>query len=86
MNGDPKSANAVTVPAGVFVPLSVFKAQHIEVAVALRSLVDVAMLVGSQGQRAKIHQHEVHGAEQSGVVVKPSFVVGLDPADFLPSE
>lgn len=82
LNGDPKSAAAVTVASGVFVPLSHFKASSVDVNVALRALAEVDLLVGTKDRRPRTYQHDIAGLEQAGVIVKPSHVQGLDPSDF----
>lgn len=82
LNGDPKSAAAVTVASGVFVPLSHFKASSVDVNVALRALAEVDLLVGTKDRRPRTYQHDIAGLEQAGVIVKPAHVQGLDPSDF----
>jgi hypothetical protein len=83
LNGEPRHACAFTVPAGVFVPLAHFKAQQVETSVVLRSLAEAEMLVGTRDGRARTYQHEIGGEPQSGVIVRPAHVAGLDAADFL---
>jgi conjugal transfer pilus assembly protein TraI len=83
MNGDARSAIAVTVASGVFVPLSHFKANSIDVSVALRALVDVDMLVGTKDRRPRTYQHDIGGQEQAGVIVRPAPHRGPQP-DRLP--
>lgn len=85
LNGDPKSATAVTVASGVFVPLSHFKASSVDVNVALRALAEVDLLVGTRDRRPRTYQHDIAGLEQAGVIVKPAHVQGLDPSDFHPA-
>lgn len=82
MNADARTAIAVTVASGVFVPLSHFKASSIDVSVALRALVDVDMLVGTKDRRPRTYQHDIGGQEQAGVIVKPTHIEGLNPTDF----
>ena len=82
LNGDPKSATAVTVASGVFVPLSHFKSRSVDVNVALRALVEVDLLVGTKDRRPRTYQHDIAGLEQAGVIVKPGHIQGLDPSDF----
>lgn len=82
MNADARTAIAVTVASGVFVPLSHFKANSIDVSVALRALVDVDMLVGTNDRRARTYQHDIGGQKQAGVIVKPAHIEGLNPTDF----
>lgn len=82
MNSDARTAIAVTVASGVFVPLSHFKAHSIDVSVALRALVDVDMLVGTKDRRPRTYQHDIGGQEQAGVIVKPAHIEGLNPTDF----
>ncbi len=82
MNADARTAIAVTVASGVFVPLSHFKANSIDVSVALRALVDVDMLVGTKDRRPRTYQHDIGGQEQAGVIVKPTHIEGLNPTDF----
>lgn len=82
MNNDARSAIAVTVASGVFVPVSHFKAHSIDVSVALRALADVDMLVGTKDRRPRTYQHDIGGQEQAGVIVRPAHIEGLDPTDF----
>lgn len=82
MNDDARSAVAVTVASGVFVPLAHFKANGIDVSVALRALADVDMLVGTKDRRPRTYQHDIGGQEQAGVIVRPVHIEGLDPTDF----
>jgi conjugal transfer pilus assembly protein TraI len=82
MNADPRAAVAVTVGAGVFVPLSHFKSCSVDVNVALRALVEVDLLVGTKDRRPRTYQHDIGGQEQAGVIVKPGHIHGLDPSDF----
>ncbi|WP_217704277.1 MobH family relaxase [Piscinibacter koreensis] len=82
MNADPRAAVAVTVGAGVFVPLSHFKSCSVDVNVALRALVEVDLLVGTKDRRPRTYQHDIGGQEQAGVIVKPGHIHGLDLSDF----
>lgn len=82
MNDDARTAIAVTVASGVFVPLSHFKSNSIDVSVVLRALADVDMLVGTKDRRPRTYQHDIAGQEQAGVIVKPAHIEGLDPTDF----
>ena len=86
LNGEAGQATAVTVATGVFVPIEHFKLQKVDVSVALRSLAEVDMLVGTKDRRPRTYQHDMRGQEQAGVIVKPIHVAGLDPADFRTSE
>lgn len=82
LNGDPKNAAAITVSAGVFVPLDHFKRARLDMPVVLRALAETRMAVGSDGPRLRTVQHEIGGQTEFGFVLKPQFVTGLDPADF----
>jgi conjugal transfer pilus assembly protein TraI len=84
MNGDSKAAIAVTVPAGVFVPLEHFKRARVDLPVVLRSLAEAGMAIGRHPSRVDTVRHELGGQFQLGFVLKPEFVRGLDPADFAP--
>ena len=85
MNGHARNAVAITVPAGVFVPLNHFKQAHLDLPVVLRSLGEMSMLCGGSGNRPTTVQHELGGEKVIGFVLKPGFVQGLDPADFADS-
>jgi conjugal transfer pilus assembly protein TraI len=85
MNGDARSAEAITIATGVFVPIDHFKRRHIDLPVALRSLAETGMAVGGSNSRAGTIRHEMGGQQELGVVIRPDFVEGLDPADFAPS-
>ena len=83
LNGDPKEAVVVTVPAGLFVPLECFSRRNIDGQVALRAVSDAGMTVASKSaRRASPVQHEVGGKTELGFVLLPAFVDGFDPADF----
>lgn len=82
MNGDARAAIAVTVPAGVFVPLDHFKRSNVDLPVVLRALAEAGMAVARKASRVDTVQHELAGAPVLGFVLKPQFVRGLDPADF----
>lgn len=84
MNGDSKAAMAVTVPTGVFVPLEHLKQSNVDLPVVLRSLAETGMAVGRTASRADTVQYEFGGRSELGVVLKPEFIRGLDPADFGP--
>ena len=85
LNGDAKAAAAITVAAGVFVPLEHFKRHRLDIPVVLRALGDTSMTVGSNGPRVSTVQHEIGGQTEIGFVLKSQFVCGLDPADFSPA-
>lgn len=82
MNGDAKTAIAVTVPAGVFVPLDHFKRANVDLPVVLRALAEAGMATGRRASRVDTVQHELAGDAVLGFVLKPQFVRGLDPNDF----
>ena len=86
LNGEAGRASAVTVATGVFVPVEHFKVQKVDATVALRSLAEVDMLVGTKDRRPRTYQHDMHGQEQPGVIIRPAHVAGLDPADFRTTE
>ena len=81
LNGDVHEAVAVTVPSGVFVPLSFLRSQRIEVPVVLRELAEAGMAVHCASGRAVAQQHELGGQMELGIVIKPSFVRGLASND-----
>lgn len=83
MNGDARAADAITVSSGVFVPLDHFKRRHVDIPVVLRSLAETGMTVAGSTSRAGTVQHEMRGQSELGFVIKPGFVEGLDPSDFL---
>jgi conjugal transfer pilus assembly protein TraI len=86
LNGDPKEAVVVTVPAGLFVPLNCFSRRNIDGQIALRAVGDAGMTVASKSaRRASPVQHEVDGKTELGFVLLPAFVDGFDPADFTPA-
>ncbi|MBK6789108.1 MAG: TraI domain-containing protein [Betaproteobacteria bacterium] len=85
MNGDSRAADAITVSAGVFVPLEVFKRRHIDIPVALRSLAETGMTATCGTARAGTVQHDMGGKPEHGFVIRADFVEGLDPSDFAPS-
>lgn len=82
MNGSARDAVAITVPSGVFVPLDHFKQARLDLPVVMRSLAEMSMTVGGSASRPNTVQHELAGQEVVGIVLKASFVQGLDPADF----
>jgi conjugal transfer pilus assembly protein TraI len=83
MNGDARAADAMTVSSGVFVPLDHFKRRHIDIPVVLRSLAETGMTIAGRNSRAGTVQHEMRGQSELGCVIKPGFVEGLDPSDFI---
>jgi conjugal transfer pilus assembly protein TraI len=85
MNGDAKAADAIPVPAGVFVPFDHFKRHHVDIPVVLRSLAETGMTASNNAARAHTVQHDMHGQPELGIVIKPAFVEGLDPSRFAPS-
>jgi conjugal transfer pilus assembly protein TraI len=82
MNGDPKHALAVTVPAGVFVPLEHFIRASLDPPVVLRALGELQMAVSGKSGKPNTVQHELAGREVMGFVLLPQFVEGLDPSLF----
>jgi conjugal transfer pilus assembly protein TraI len=86
MNGDARAAHAITVSTGVFVTLDHFKRRHVDIPVLLRSLAETGMTVAGSASRAGTVQHEFRGQSELGVVIKPGFVEGLDPSDFLTAD
>jgi conjugal transfer pilus assembly protein TraI len=84
MNGDSRAADAITVSAGVFVPLEVFKRRHIDIPVVLRSLTETGMAATCGTVRAAPVQHDMGGRQEPGFVIRADFVEGLDPSDFAP--
>lgn len=85
MNGDPRLALAVTVPAGVFLPLDHFRQAGVDPPVALRALAELGMVATTQSGRTETVAHDLGGREHKGLVLRPQFVQGLDPACFLPA-
>lgn len=83
MNGDARAADAITVSSGVFVPLDHFKRRHVDIPVVLRSLAETGMTVAGSTSRAGTVQHEMRGQSELGFVIRPGFVEGLDPSDFV---
>jgi hypothetical protein len=84
MNGDSRTADAVTVSAGVFVPLDVFKRRHIDIPLVLRSLTETGMTAVGGKARSGTVQHDMGGKQEPGFVIRADFVEGLDPSDFAP--
>jgi len=88
LNGEPQRARAITVAAGVFIPLDHFKRARLDLPVVLRGLAELGMTAGSSSSRfseAGTVRHEFGGQQEIGIVLKACFVDGLDPADFAPS-
>jgi conjugal transfer pilus assembly protein TraI len=85
MNGDSRTADAITVSAGVFVPLEVFKRRHVDIPVVLRSLTETGMTAVGGKARSGAVQHDMGGKQEPGFVIRADFVEGLDPSDFAPS-
>lgn len=85
MNGDSRTADAITVSAGVFVPLEVFKRRHVDIPVVLRSLTETGMAAVGGNARSGAVQHDMGGKQELGFVIRADFVEGLDPYDFAPS-
>ena len=85
MNGDSRTADAITVSAGVFVPLEAFKRRRIDIPVVLRSLTETGMTAVGGTARSGTVQHDMGGKPELGFVIRADFVEGLDPSDFAPS-
>ena len=85
MNGDSRTADAITVSAGVFVPLEVFKRRHVDIPAVQRSLTETSMLAQCGNARAGTVQHDMGGKQELGFVIRADFVEGLDPSDFAAS-
>ena len=85
MNGHSRAADAITISAGVFVPLEVFKRRRIDIPVVQRSLTETGMLAQCGNARAGAVQHDMGGKQELGFVIRADFVEGLDPSDFAPS-
>ena len=84
MNGDSRTADAITVSAGVFVPLEVFKRRRIDIPVVQRSLTETGMTaIGGSGRSGTV-QHDMGGKQELGFVIRADFVSGLDPSNFAP--
>jgi conjugal transfer pilus assembly protein TraI len=84
MNGEAKSALAVPVATGIFVALEHFKQPHLDVPTVLRSLAEAGLAVSHDPRCADTVEHEIGGRSVPGIVVRPAFVRGLDPAAFAP--
>ena len=82
LNHGVNESSAIKVSTGLFIPLDHFKRAQIDVSVVLRSLAEAEMTVGPNAARATTTHHDVAGQPVAGVVLKPQFVEGLDPADF----
>jgi len=82
MNGDPKQALAVTVPSGVFVPLEHFRKANVDLQVVLRALGELDMSVSDRSRKPQTVRHDMAGQQALGLVLRPRFVEGLDPALF----
>ena len=85
MKGDSHVADAITVSAGVFVPLEVFKRRHIDIPVVQRSLTETGMTAVGGNARSCTVQHDMGGKRELGFVIRADFIEGLDPSDFAPS-
>lgn len=84
LNRDPREAIAITIPAGLFVPLAHFKSDKLDVPVVIRALADVDMLAPPPGgEPLSTSQQVIRGQAETGIVIRPHFVAGLDPSDFL---
>lgn len=78
-------AAACRVDRGLFVPLAQIERRRVDPGMAVRALAELQMLAPTAGGASKTVVHEVGGVAQPGVVIAPSFVSGLEPADFLPA-
>ncbi len=73
---------ACTISSGLFIPMVEFERRNTEPSLAIRSLAEVNMLVQSAGSPAQMETRDFGGVQRLGIVLRPSFVVGLDPRDF----
>jgi len=84
LNDDGTDAAACRVARGLFVPLAQIEHRRVDPGMAVRALAELQMLAPGDGA-SKTVVHDLGGLAQPGVVIAPSFVSGLDPADFAPA-
>ena len=85
MNGDAKSADAITIASGLFVPLAHFKRHRVDIPAALRSLAETGMAVPGTDSRTGTFHHDLGDKSELGIVIKAEFIGGLDPNHFVDS-
>lgn len=85
LNGDAKASSACTVSTGIFIPLAEFERRKVDPTLALRGLAECEMVPRTSSRHARTVQHDFADRHALGVVLLPSFVEGLDPADFAPA-
>jgi conjugal transfer pilus assembly protein TraI len=83
LNDPPATAVVFTVAEGVFMPLAELERCGVQPTVAMRALADAGMLIKPTRAGPPTFSHEVRGTSVVGVVVDPSFVLGLDPTTFV---
>lgn len=86
LNSPSTGPTALTIPTGVFVPLAIFKRARLDVTMAVRALAELAMIDTSKSGKPRTVEHELDGACEPGVVLRPAFVRGLPAADASRSE
>ncbi|HEY0846599.1 MAG TPA: MobH family relaxase [Noviherbaspirillum sp.] len=82
LNQDGPDTAACTVSSGLFIPLAEFERRTIEPSLALRALTEVRMLVQPAGTASHTLTRDFGGEQKVGLLLNPSFVAGLDPANF----
>lgn len=83
LNDPPDSAAVFTVAEGVFVPLAELERCGVQPTAAVRALADAGMLIKPTPAGPSTVSLDVRGTPAVGVIVHPSFVLGLEPAAFV---
>lgn len=82
LNHDGPGIAACTVSSGLFIPLAEFERRHVEPSLALRALAELKMLVRPANTSSHTITHDFSGEQQTGLLLHPRFVAGLDSAHF----
>jgi conjugal transfer pilus assembly protein TraI len=80
LNDGAGDADACRVARGLFVPLAQIERRRVDPGMAVRALAELRMLAPADGA-SKTVVHDLGGVEQTGVVIAPSFVDGLEAAE-----
>lgn len=77
LNSGSAKVSAVSVPAGLFVPLAEFPDRGVQTSQAMRALADARMLAPGSPAAGPVTHHDVGGQRVAGVVVATRHISGL---------
>lgn len=72
-----------TTAHGIFIPLAELQRRNIESSLAVRTLIELRMLVQTSPEVGPLVMHDFGGAQVQGFVLRPDLVDGLDARAFI---